>query len=104
MEITLESHISASLEHVSVLPIKKTEEFRKNDTPYAVFSYKKNKKIIKKPNLIGIIIKSRTNCLFYPRHDICFTSETFNIINIFINRINDNHLWFDYKEGIWKND
>ena len=104
MTITLESHITASVEHVSFLPIKKTEEFRKNDTPYAVFSFKKNNKILKKPNLIGVIIKSRTDCLFYPRHDIGFTSETFNIINNFIKRIKDNHLWFDYKEGIWKND
>ena len=104
MKITLESNITASVEYVSFLPIKKTEEFRKNDTPYAVFSFKKNNKICKKPHLIGVIIKSRTNCLFFPHHDIGFTSETFNLINNFIKRINDKHLWFDYKKGVWKND
>ncbi len=104
MTIIIESENCVKIEHILIHPAKKTEEFRKNDTPYAVFSLKKNGKIGKKPNFIGALVKSRTDCLFFPYKDISISSESLDIINHFIKRIKDKHLWFDYKEGIWKND
>ena len=90
-------------EHVAVVPIERMEWMRPQTESYAVVSFKRGNRIVKKSlSLVGLILKNRKTCVFAPEAPRLLTVETIKMINHFVVQINNRSIWYDSKNDEWR--
>jgi len=104
IEVDILDACAIGIKYVSIMPVKLTLPIiRPKDEVYLVSSARLGNKIRKKANPIGFIIKSRKRCSFYSPFPINLCAETLEIINTIVNRVNNWHVYYDFKNNKWPN-
>ena len=104
IQIDILDACAIGIKYVSIVPVKLNLPFiRPKDEVYLVGSARLGNKVRKKANPIGFIIKSRKRCSFYSPFNVNLCAETLEIVNTIVNRVNNWHVYYDFKNNKWPN-